>query len=143
MNTPTSTALNDISTKLDNLTNTLATPSTYPSQQTSAFVQTPFNIPRTPSWAEVTKAKPPPSISTRYFDPTASTNLTKLQQRIIRGSRIVKIDYLKTDETAPSDLSPSGLANIRDSINKALAEIDTIENMNGTEPTDPPTPRTF
>ncbi|KAG6851896.1 hypothetical protein C0991_005182 [Blastosporella zonata] len=76
---------------------------------------------QTVTWASVTGANVPIS---RVFNPEASDRHTKLQQRVIRDSRIVTFNYLTADPTAPQDTTPPGLLALRSKVNKIITIAD-------------------
>ncbi|KAG6851914.1 hypothetical protein C0991_005022 [Blastosporella zonata] len=77
--------------------------------------------PHMPSWASIVSANIPTST---VFNPEASDSHTRLQQWILKDSRVVTFDLLIKDPSAPQDQSPSGLAKLRTTINDTLAIID-------------------
>ncbi|KAG6852381.1 hypothetical protein C0991_012561 [Blastosporella zonata] len=74
------------------------------------------------TWASVARANIPAS---RVFNPDASDRHTRLQQRVIRDSRIVTFEHLTADPSAPQDTSTPGLLALRTKINETLATADT------------------
>ncbi|KAG6852710.1 hypothetical protein C0991_009652 [Blastosporella zonata] len=80
-----------------------------------------------PSWAAMVSTNIPTSTT---FNPKVSDRYTRLQQWIIKDSRIITFEFLTNDPSTPQDHSPSGLANLRTIINDTLKTIDKEEHLN-------------
>ncbi|KAG6839421.1 hypothetical protein C0991_002680, partial [Blastosporella zonata] len=134
-----SITLDKIAQKLNTVTNALTALSSLPPQTT-----TPPPPPSrgTTSWADAVRINLP-TPSSRYFNPASDVSHTRLQQRVIRDSRIIRINFLKSDDTVPTDHSPNGLATLRESINQKLATIDSRNDIEFPDHSESPPPKTF
>ncbi|KAG6863463.1 hypothetical protein C0991_005649 [Blastosporella zonata] len=135
----TSVTLDKIAQKLNQVTNTLTTLSNV---NPHAANHPHFPMGRSNSWADVARVNPL-ALSSRFYNPASNTSHTRLQQCIICDSRIIRITYLKSDDTVPKDHSPSSLAALRKTINRSLFTIDS-QNISAL-PSHPPQqpPKTF
>ncbi|KAG6852330.1 hypothetical protein C0991_000708, partial [Blastosporella zonata] len=85
----------------------------------------------------------PTSLPQEPLTPQPATTTPDLQQRVIRNSRVVKFNYLKSDVTAPSDHLPNGLAKLCKHINDTLARIDIEDTANDLDSFQSLPPRTY
>ncbi|KAG6838555.1 hypothetical protein C0991_010712, partial [Blastosporella zonata] len=133
-----SITLDKIAQKLNTVTNALTALSSPPPQTTTQ----PPPSRGTTSWADAVRTNLS-TPSSRYFNPASDVSHTRLQQRVIRDSRIIRINFLKSDDTVPTDHSPNGLATLRESINQRLTTIDSRNDIEFLDHSKSPPPKTL
>ncbi|KAG6882574.1 hypothetical protein C0993_010044, partial [Termitomyces sp. T159_Od127] len=106
-------------------------------QSAPANFGNPVEQPPRPTWAAIAASasaqrSPTAPHPRANFNPTASTDDTRLQQRFLRNARTVLVVVDPADGTSPMDTSATGNSALRDKLNNHLGDIDQASVAIGT-----------
>ncbi|KAF5378885.1 hypothetical protein D9615_006982 [Tricholomella constricta] len=119
----TTIALKTVSTQLAGVTASLSDLAA----KLNTTTPSPSSTLEQPSWADIARSSPgpaPPTAPSAAFNPSATEQHTRLQQRLLRGARTILVEANPDDDLAPTDRSPAGTYAVRLAMNKQLEELD-------------------